>query len=90
MGRLEDIAERNRNPAKYRRGKFPWGIAVAAFVLLILVLMIFTDAGKSGGDEPAPAAEAPADPNAPKRVRGIGIYVEKSHDAAVGDSSNGP
>jgi hypothetical protein len=85
MGRLEDIAERNRNPAKYRKGKFPWGIAVAAFVLLILVLMIFTDAGKSGGDEPAPAAEPTVDPNAPKRVRNIGIYVDKPRDAAAGD-----
>jgi hypothetical protein len=84
MGRLEDIVERNRNPSKHRKGKFPFGIAVAAFVLLILVLLIFTDAGRSGEDT-APAAEPPTDPNAPKRVRGIGIYVEPSRDAAAHD-----
>jgi hypothetical protein len=82
MGRLDDIVARNQNPGKHRKGKFPFGIAVAAFVFLILVLLIFTDAGKSGD---APTTEAPVEPDAPKRARGIGLYVETSRDAAVHD-----
>ncbi len=87
VGRLEDIAERNRNPRKHRQGRFPFGLAVAAFVFLILVLMIFTDADAPGGDPPehGGAAPVPSDPDAPTRVRGVGIYVETPRDAAAAD-----
>jgi hypothetical protein len=81
MGRLEDIVERNKNPRKHREGKFPFGIAVAAFVLLILVLMIFTDLD-------APPKKAPPEESPPEkgRVHDIGIYVEHRHrDAGVAD-----
>lgn len=77
MGRLEDIVERNKNPRKHRQGKFPFGIAVSAFVLLILVLMIFTDLAA-----PPKKSEPPPEKG---RVRDIGIYVEKRtpRDAAA-------
>jgi hypothetical protein len=82
MGRLEDIVERNKHPAKHRRGRFPWGLAVASFVFLILVLMIFTDLDESPRDATAPAGSAsPGTGSEPasdqKRVRGVGIYVDK-------------
>ncbi len=78
MGRLEDIVERNKNPRKHRQGKFPFGIAVSAFVLLILVLMIFTDLAA-----PPKKSEPPPEKG---RVRDIGIYVEHKHrDAGVAD-----
>jgi hypothetical protein len=79
MGRLEDIVERNKNPRKHRQGKFPFGIAVSALVLLVLVLMIFTDLAKPNvPDKPAPAPEEKG------RVRDIGIYVDRTHrDAGV-------
>ncbi|HTL37000.1 MAG TPA: hypothetical protein VL326_27880 [Kofleriaceae bacterium] len=81
MGRLEDIVERNKNPRKHRQGRFPFGIAVSALVLLVLVLMIFTDLGKP--NVPAKPAETPA-PEEKGRVHDIGIYVEHSHrDAGV-------
>jgi hypothetical protein len=79
VGRLEDIVDRNQNPRKHRHGRFPMGIAISAFVLLILVLMIFTDLGKPPTKPPPPPEEG--------RVRDIGIYVDKRvpRDAAVGD-----
>jgi hypothetical protein len=74
MGRLEDIAERNKNPRKHRKGKFPVGIALSAFVLLVLVLMIFTDFAKPNvPDNPPPPPEEKG------RVRDIGIYVDRTH-----------
>ena len=81
MGRLEEIIDRNKNPRKHRQGKFPFGIAVAAFVLLILVLMIFTDLD-------APPKKAEPEESAPEkgRVHDIGLFVEHPHrDAGVAD-----
>jgi hypothetical protein len=81
VGRLEDIVERNKNPRKHRQGKFPFGIAVSAFVLLILVLMIFTDLA-------APPKKTQPEESPPEkgRVHDIGIYVEHRHrDAGVAD-----
>lgn len=79
MGRLDEIIERNKNPRKHRQGRFPFGIAVSAFVLLILVLMIFTDLD-------APPKTAPPPPPEKGRVHDIGIYVEHQHrDAGAAD-----
>lgn len=78
MGRLEEIIERNKNPRKHRQGRFPFGIAVSAFVLLILVLMIFTDL-----DAPPKTAQPP--PPEKGRVHDIGIYVEHRHRDAGAD-----
>lgn len=83
MGRLEDIAERNKNPRKHRQGRFPFGIAVSALVLLVLVLMIFTDLGKPNEPSKPPPTPAPEDKG---RVRDIGLYVDHGHrnaDAGV-------
>ena len=58
------------------------GLMVAAFVLLILVLMIFTDAGL--GTTPAPPAPPPPDPTIEKRVDGVKLYRAPSRpDAAT-------
>ena len=46
MGRLEDIAERNRNPRAHRRG-MRTSVMVGLFLLLVLFLMMFTDLGLS-------------------------------------------
>ena len=82
MGRLEDIVDRNKNPRKHRQGRFPLGIAISAFVLLILVLMIFTDLG-----HPPTAAPTPPEKG---RVRDIGLYVPKhvARDAGVDSGPN--
>lgn len=81
VGRLEDIVERNKNPRKHRAAKFPLGIMVAAFVLLILVLMIFTDLDESPTKKPdEPAASERG------RVRDIGLYVPTPRDAGPSDS----
>ena len=64
MGRLEDIAERNRNPKGSER--LTVGIGVAVFLLIIIALMVFTDLGRPGD------APAPRDPDdAVKRVNDI-------------------
>ena len=82
MGRLEDIVERNKHPRRHREGRVPWGLLVSAFVLLILVLMIFTDPPKP----PAKPAEQPP-PEEKGRVHDIGLYVEHPHaDASVGSA----
>lgn len=75
MGRLDDIIARNRNPRKHRKMKFPVGMMLSAFVLLVLVLMIFTDLGVS----PAPKQEAApvADPTVERRVDGVMLYRER-------------
>lgn len=75
MGRLDDIIDRNRNPRKHRKTRFPVGIMLSAFVLLVLVLMIFTDLAVSPTptQEPAPAA----DPTAERRVNGVILYRER-------------
>ena len=72
MGRLEEIAERNKNPRKHRKGQFPVGIALAGFVLLILILLIFTDLA-----QPNLPAKQPPPPEEKGRVKDIGIHVEK-------------
>ena len=62
MGRLEDIAERNRNPKGGER--LTVGIGIAVFLLLIIGMMVFTDLGRPG-DAPKP------DPTIEKRVNDI-------------------
>lgn len=83
MGRLDDIIDRNKNPRKHRKMRFPVGVMLAAFVLLVLVLMIFTDAGL------APETKAPApvaDPTIEKRVDGVMLYrAPATRDAATSD-----
>lgn len=76
MGRLEEIIDRNKHPRKHRKMRFPVGIMLAAFVLLVLVLMIFTDAGLSPGVPPAgsPAAGATQAPSGEKRIDGVLLY----------------
>ena len=68
MGRLDDIVARNKHPGRHMRKRFPLGIMISAFVLLVIVLMIFTDLGMTS--TPAP----PQDPPGEKRVRGIQLY----------------
>ena len=81
MGRLEDIVERNKHPRKHRQGRFPFGLLVSAFVLLILVLMIFTDPPKPNKPPEQPVPEEKG------RVHDIGIYVEHPRaDASVGSA----
>jgi hypothetical protein len=78
VGRLDDIVARNQHPGRHRKTRFPMGLVVAMFVLLVLVLMIFTDLGVT--PEPAP----PPDPPGEKRVRGVGLYSPRAvaRDAA--------
>ncbi len=56
MGRLEDIAERNRNP-KGHRERMVWGMVIGLFIVLILILMVFTDLGKRPEPTPAPPSK---------------------------------
>ena len=70
MGRLDDIIDRNKHPAKHRKMRFPVGIMLSAFVLLVLVLMIFTDLALSPTDKPA-ATEQAAPDDGQKRVNGV-------------------
>jgi hypothetical protein len=83
MGRLEDIAARNKNPRKHREGRIPYGIIISCFVLLILILVIFTDLGISpmpkGLGSGAGSADGSAMPLEKGRVRDIGLYVEHTH-----------
>ena len=92
MGRLENIVERNRNPGRHRKeGRFPFGIAMAAFVLLILILMIFTDLDESPDAPPAePATPASRDDGAKKRVDGVLLYREKPRAPAAAGSAATP
>jgi hypothetical protein len=86
MGRLEEIIERNKHPGRHRKGRFPLGIGVALFVLIILVLMIFTDLDESpDAKRDTPPAE-PATTPREKHVNGVLLYKEKPRaprDAAV-------
>jgi hypothetical protein len=86
MGRLEDIAERNKHPGKTAKNRFPLGLGVAVFVLIILVLMVFTDLDESpDAKHDEPAAE-PAPPSRDHHVNGVLLYKEKPRaprDAAV-------
>lgn len=74
MGRLEDIIARNRHPRRYRKQKFPLGTMVAGFVLLVLILMIFTDLGLPSYEKPA---APPPDPTVKRRVDGVLLYRER-------------
>ena len=82
MGRLDDIIDRNKHPGKHRKMPIPVGLMQSAFVLLILVLMIFTDAAISPTDKPATATPPPS---GEKRVNGVLLYRDKktSHDAGA-------
>lgn len=85
MGRLDDIIARNKNPRKHRQMRFPLGLMLSAFVLLILILMIFTDAVIKPDDKKklaAPAAGSATQPE--KHVDGIYLYrAPKTHDAGI-------
>lgn len=84
MGRLEDIIDRNKHPRKHRNTRFPVGIMLSAFVLLVLVLMIFTDLGMTPSKQPAPAAQESGD----KHVDGVLLYggPKRVKDAGAPDS----
>lgn len=84
MGRLEDIIDRNKHPRKYRKTRFPVGIMLSAFVLLVLVLMIFTDLGMTPTKQPPPAARESGD----KHVDGVLLYggPKRAKDAGAADS----
>jgi hypothetical protein len=73
VGRLDDIIDRNKHPGKHRKMPISVGIMLSAFVLLVLVLMIFTDAAISPADKPA---ATPA-PSGEKRVDGVLLYRDK-------------
>jgi hypothetical protein len=79
VGRLDDIIARNQNPRAHRKRRFPFGLMMSAFVLLVLVLMIFTDLGTS----PMPAPQ-PLDPDADKRVDGVKLYRAPAQPADAG------
>jgi hypothetical protein len=85
VGRLEDIVDRNKHPGKHRKMRFPVGIMLSAFVLLVLVLMIFTDLGVSPTTKPA---EPP--PSGEKRVDGVLLYSPRARvDAGTGSAATG-
>jgi hypothetical protein len=79
MGRLDDIVARNKHPRRHRRAAFPIGIGLSLFVLLILVLMIFTDLAAPPKTDTQPP-ETSAQPEK-GRVRGIMLYSEPRRDA---------
>lgn len=75
MGRLENIVERNKNPRKFSKNRFPLGIGVALFVFIIIVLMVFTDLDESPtSQEPATPAPAASDE---KRIPGVLLYSDR-------------
>jgi hypothetical protein len=80
MGRLDDIVARNKHPRRHRRAAFPIGIGLSLFVLLILVLMIFTDLAQSPNTASSQAPETSAPPEK-GRVRGILLYGGPRSDA---------
>lgn len=83
MGRLDDIVDRNKHPGKHRKMRFPFGLMTAGFVLLILVLMIFTDLDESPDTSPAPTPGSASEPGE-KHVDGVLLYRERTHrDAGV-------
>lgn len=65
--RLANIIERNRNP-KTRQG-FVAGVGIAAFLLFILGLMVFTDLGLR--QEAKKPVAAPVDRSGDKHVDGV-------------------
>lgn len=56
MGRLEDIAERNRNP-KGHRERMVWGMVIGLFIVFILILMVFTNLGKRPDPKRSPPSK---------------------------------
>ena len=90
MGRLDDIIARNKQPRRFRKQRFPIGIMLSGFVLLVLVLMIFTDLGMT----PAPEQPQPgsAQQSGEKRVDGVLLYrapaPPRTHDAGVGTTGS--
>jgi len=56
VGRLEDIVARNRNP-KGQRERWVWGMIIGLFIVVILVLMVFTDLGRRPEQKPAPPSK---------------------------------
>jgi hypothetical protein len=86
VSRLDDIIDRNKHPARHRKMRFPVGIMLSAFVLLVLVLMIFTDLGYSPTDKPA-ATEQVAPDTGEKRVNGVLLYRPRAaRDAGSSDA----
>jgi hypothetical protein len=74
VGRLDDIIDRNKNPRKHRKMRFPLGLMLSAFVLLILILFIFTDLAQS----PMPKqTSTPSLAPGEKHVDGVMLYREK-------------
>jgi hypothetical protein len=70
VSRLDDIVARNKHPRRYRKMRFPVGIMLSGFVLLVLVLIIFTDMGLS-----KPYVQQPASTeDGGKRVDGVLLY----------------
>lgn len=86
MGRLDDIIDRNKHPRKHSKQRFPIGIMLSAFVLLILVLMIFTDLGMTPAPKPAPQQ---TQTSGDKHVDGVLLYRDKKparSDAGAGSA----
>ncbi len=82
MGRLEDIAARNKHPGRHRKSGVTMGMFVAIFVFAILIMMIFTDLDERPDvpkDVPAASTE--------KRIDGVLLYREK-RDAGLGSDTN--
>lgn len=87
MGRLEEIAERNKHPGRHRKSGVTTGMFVAIFIFAILMMMIFTDLDERPDvpkDAPGPAPAVSTE----KRVNGVLLYREKPRaprDAAIAD-----
>ena len=89
MGRLEDIVARNQHPRRFRNQRFPIGIALSAFVLLVLVLMIFTELGMTPAPAQQPQPASGERPSGEKRVDGVLLYrAPATRDAATTSSGS--
>jgi hypothetical protein len=75
VGRLDDIIERNKHPGRSRRAGMTIGIGLSLFVLIVLVMIVFTDFEMPRTEPPAPEEKG--------RVRGIELRVEPRRDAAA-------
>jgi hypothetical protein len=73
VGRLEDIVERNQHPRRHRKMKVPYGLMVSLLVLVVLVLVIFTDLGMPK-QEPKPPPDH-------SRVNGVQLRRATPADA---------
>jgi type VI protein secretion system component VasF len=89
VGRLEDIIDRNKNPRKHRQMRFPIGLMLSAFVLLILVLFIFTDLAQPPDTKDT---QAPSLAPGEKHVDGVRLYRERKvkPDAGAAGSAATP